>query len=174
MSFEKFLTNMKYTFESPRLTQVKNILQVSYDLDQYKSVTFDFISNSMAAEAPNLPENSPNHQANGVETQGGRRSAPKCGIRDHMEQFLLDSTRTFNRYMMMTRRSYLMGRLNITRKSNYNHRNASATNSVKKEKSIDQIYREIDSLKVKLKEMEDRKASYCVEEGKKIQSNMGY
>ena len=91
-----------------------------------------------------------------------------------MEQFLLDSTRTFNRYMMMTRRSYLMGRLNITRKSNYNHRNASAINSVKKEKSIDQMYREIDSLKVKLKEMEDRKASYCVEEGKKIQSNMGY
>ena len=54
VSFEKFLTNMKYTFESPRLTQVKNAFQVSSDLDQDKSGPFEFITNSMADEAASL------------------------------------------------------------------------------------------------------------------------
>ena len=39
----------------PRITHVKNSLQVSYYLDQYKAVTFYYISNIMAAEAANLP-----------------------------------------------------------------------------------------------------------------------
>ena len=33
--------------QSPILTQVKNLFQASYDLDQDKAVTFDFIYNSI-------------------------------------------------------------------------------------------------------------------------------
>ena len=56
------------------------IFQVSYYLDQYKAVMFDFIANSMTVEASNLSENFPSCQASGLETQGKRGSAPDCGI----------------------------------------------------------------------------------------------
>ena len=36
--------------QSPILTQVKNLFQASYDLDQDKAVTFDFIYNSIEDE----------------------------------------------------------------------------------------------------------------------------
>jgi hypothetical protein len=49
--------------QSPILTQVKNVLQVSYDLNTDKIVTFDFIANSLAKEAASLPEHTPNRQA---------------------------------------------------------------------------------------------------------------
>ena len=74
MSFEKLLTNMQTTFtgfsengeilnesqeirlifqkvQNPILTQIKASLQVSYDLDQSNTVTYDFISNNLAADA---------------------------------------------------------------------------------------------------------------------------
>jgi hypothetical protein len=105
MSFEKFLTNMQAVFtgfddndeilteaqkirllfqkvQSPSLTQVKNALQVSYALDQDQVITFDFIANSMAAEAANLPEHAPNRQASSLESRSGRGgSAPESGIK---------------------------------------------------------------------------------------------
>jgi hypothetical protein len=85
MSFEKFLTNMQAMFtgfedndelltdaqkirllfqkvQSPSLTQVKNALQVSYDLDKAGEVTYDFLANSMAAEAASLPDHAPSTQ----------------------------------------------------------------------------------------------------------------
>jgi hypothetical protein len=82
MSFKKFLTNMQAMFtgfedngelltdaqkirllfqkvHSPSLTQVKNALQVSYDLFKAGEVAYDFLANSMAAEAASLPRQSP-------------------------------------------------------------------------------------------------------------------
>ena len=72
MSFDKFLNNMQKMFtrfyengdilndlqkirlifqkvQNPILTQIKSSLQVSYDLDQGNTVTYDFISNSLVA-----------------------------------------------------------------------------------------------------------------------------
>jgi hypothetical protein len=102
MSFEKFLTNMQAMFtrfedngelltdaqkirllfqkvQSPSLTQVKNALQVSYDLD--KEVTYDFLANSIAAEAASLPDHAPNRQASGVDRHPTPGSAPTSGIK---------------------------------------------------------------------------------------------
>ena len=65
----------------------------------------------MADEASNLPENVPNHQASGVETQGGREGRVKhqrMGLRYHMGSFLLYSTRNFNSYLIMTSKTYLI------------------------------------------------------------------
>jgi hypothetical protein len=79
MSSEKSLTNMQSMFtgfedndkilsdsqkvrllfdkvQNPSLTTVKNALQVSYDLDANESVTYNFIANSLAAEAASLPD----------------------------------------------------------------------------------------------------------------------
>ena len=70
-------------FQSPNMKQVNNSLQVSYDLYRYKSITFDFIANSMSAEAVNLLENVPNLQASGVDNQGERFQHQSIGLRDH-------------------------------------------------------------------------------------------
>jgi hypothetical protein len=45
--------------QRPSLTQVKNALQVSYDLDKAGEVTYDFLANSMAAKAASLLANTP-------------------------------------------------------------------------------------------------------------------
>jgi hypothetical protein len=104
MSFEKFLTNMQAMFtgfedndelltdaqkirllfqkvQSPSLTQVKNALQVSYDWDKAGEVTYDFLANSMAAEAASLPDHAPNRQASGVDRHPASGSAPTSGIK---------------------------------------------------------------------------------------------
>ena len=44
---------------------------------------FDFIANSMSAEAVNLLENFPNLQASGVDNQGERFQHQSIGLRDH-------------------------------------------------------------------------------------------
>jgi Ca2+-binding EF-hand superfamily protein len=90
MSFKKFLTNIQAMFtgfedndelltgaqkirllfqkvQSPSLTQVKNALQVSYDLDKAGEVNYDFLANSMAAEAASLPDHAHNRQASGLD-----------------------------------------------------------------------------------------------------------
>ena len=61
----------------------------------------------MATEAENLPENVPNHQESGVDTQGDRGQNQSVGLRDHMEPFLLYSKINLNRYITMTSISYL-------------------------------------------------------------------
>ena len=125
------------------MTQVNNALHVSYDQDQEKYVTFDFIANIMAAEAPNLPENVPNCQASGLESQDGRGSAPECGIK-------LPDGETFTIFYKNLQNIsdddkqaifYERKRLNILRKSLSKHRNASTINSEEKEKTIDQTHR---------------------------------
>ncbi len=65
------------------LTQVKNALKVSYDLDTGgQDVTFDFIANSMSAEAASLPEHVPNRQASGVGSSQARAQRPRAESRD--------------------------------------------------------------------------------------------
>jgi hypothetical protein len=101
--FQKFLTNMQAMFtgfkdndeiltdtqkirllfqkiQSPSLTQVKNALQVLYGLDKAGEVTYDFLANSMAAEAANLPDHASNRQASGVDRHPAPGSAPASGI----------------------------------------------------------------------------------------------
>ena len=79
MLFEKFLTNMQSMFtgfedneevlaeqqkvrllfkkvQGPSFTQIKSSLQVSYDLDQTGDMKYEFIANSLAAEAANQPK----------------------------------------------------------------------------------------------------------------------
>ena len=70
-----------YNFQSPITTQVKNAFQVAYKLYHYKSVTFANIANIMEAKEYKLPENLPNCQASGVDTQGGKGSVIDHGIK---------------------------------------------------------------------------------------------
>ena len=91
----------------PILNHAKNSFQVSYDLYQEKTLTFDLVFNIMTAKAANLPENAPTSKkvvCTHME-RGGQHQI--VVLRDHMEPSLMDSTRTFNRYMIMTRRPYL-------------------------------------------------------------------
>ena len=82
MPLEKFFTNMRTMFtglsnneeilndlqkirllfqkvQNPILTQIKASLQVSYDLDQANTVTYDFIWNSQVAEAASIRDHNP-------------------------------------------------------------------------------------------------------------------
>ena len=52
-------------FQNPILAQIKASLQVSYYLDQSNTVTYDFISNSLAAEYASLGYHIPRGFANG-------------------------------------------------------------------------------------------------------------
>ena len=65
-------------------------------------IWFDFIANSMAAEEANLPGNIPDIQTSGIRTQGKRGQNQSVGLRDQTISYLLDSTRTFNIYLIMT------------------------------------------------------------------------
>jgi flagellar hook-length control protein FliK len=67
--------------QSPSWTQVKNALQVSYGLDKAGENTYDFLTNSMAAEAASLPNHAPNCQASGVDRHTTVGSAPTSGIK---------------------------------------------------------------------------------------------
>ena len=101
MSFEKFLTNMQTIFtglsengdiindsqkirlifqkvQNPILTQIKASLQVSYDMDLANTVTYDFISNSLAAEAASLGDHTPLGVAD-INTCGEK--APDNGVK---------------------------------------------------------------------------------------------
>ena len=105
VSFEKFLTSMQAMFtgfedngevlsnaqkirllfqkvQNPVLNNVRNALKVQSDLDVAGTqVTYDFIANSLAAEAASLPEHVPVRQTSGVESQGVRDSAPESGVK---------------------------------------------------------------------------------------------
>jgi hypothetical protein len=50
-------------------------------LDKAGEVTFDFLANSIAAEAASLPDHAPNRQASGVDRHPASGSAPTSGIK---------------------------------------------------------------------------------------------
>ena len=101
MSFDKFLTNVQTIFigfsdngeilndsqkicllfrkfQNPILTQIKASLQVSYDLYQANTVTYDFISKSLSAEAVSLGDHTPQGVAD-VNTRV--KKAPDSGVK---------------------------------------------------------------------------------------------
>ena len=82
MPFEKFLTNMQTMYtgfsenveilndpqkiniilqkvQKPIMNQIKSSLRVSHDLDHAKTANYDFILNSMAAEAASIGYHNP-------------------------------------------------------------------------------------------------------------------
>ena len=64
--------------QNPILTQIKASLQVSYDLNQANTVTYDFISNSRAADSTSLVYYNPWGVAD-VNTCGDK--TPESGIK---------------------------------------------------------------------------------------------
>ena len=101
MSLKKFLTNMQkiftglsengeilddlqkirllfHKFQNLILTQIKSSLQFSYDINQSNTVTYDFISNSLAAEAASLVDHTPREVAD-VNTCG--KKVPESGFK---------------------------------------------------------------------------------------------
>jgi hypothetical protein len=129
MSFKTFLTNMQVMFigfkdnnkiltegqkirllfqkvQSPSLTQVKNSLQVSYDLDKAGEGTYDVLANSMAAKAASLPDHAPNRQASSVDRHPMPGWPQQVESRVPTEISSLDSTRTSGAYLTMSRRQF--------------------------------------------------------------------
>ena len=56
------MQNFRFLFQrvhNPILNQIKSSLQVFYDLDQSKTVTYDIISNSLKAEAASIGDHNP-------------------------------------------------------------------------------------------------------------------
>ena len=64
--------------QNPILTQIKASLRVSYDLDQANTVTYNFISDSLAVEATSLGYHTPQGVAD-VNTCG--KKAPESGVK---------------------------------------------------------------------------------------------
>jgi hypothetical protein len=69
--------------QSPNLAQFKSALKVQSDLDVGgMTVTYDFIANSLAAEATSsIVFDIPNRNASGLDSQGGKGSAPESGVK---------------------------------------------------------------------------------------------
>ena len=101
MSLKKFLTNMQniftglsengeilddlqkirllfHKFQNLILTQIKSSLQFSYDIDQSNTVTYDFISKSLAAEAASLGDHN-TLGVGGVNTRS--KKVPNSGVK---------------------------------------------------------------------------------------------
>jgi hypothetical protein len=171
MSFEKFLTNMQAMFtgiedndeilteaqkirllfqkvQSPSLIQVKNALQVLYDLDQDQVVTYNF-----AAEAANLPEHVPNRQASSLDSRGGHGgSAPESGIKGPDGVIFTGFYKNFQQLSDEDKQAIFdeRKRLNIVPKRSRGSSRPCSTSSVKsKKKTLAKMTREIASLKVK-------------------------
>ena len=64
--------------QNPILTQIKASLQVSYDMDQSNTVTYNFIYNSLAAEAASLWYHNPQGV---VDVNTHAEKAPESGIK---------------------------------------------------------------------------------------------
>jgi hypothetical protein len=183
MSFEKFLTNMQAMFtgfedndeiltdaqkirllfqkvQSPALTQVKNALKVSYDLDTGgQDVTFDFIANSMSAEASSLPEHVPNRQASGVgSSQGSQGSAPESGVKGPDGVIFTGFYKNFNRLSDEDKQAIFdeRKRLGIVPKKS---RRSKASSVRTKTSALTKLNREIASLKVKFKDLQGKRGA---------------
>jgi hypothetical protein len=188
VSFEKFLTNMQAMFtgfedkdelltdaqkirllfqkvQSPSLTQVKNALQVSYNLDKAGEVTYDFLANSMAAEAASLPDHAPNHQASGVDRQPTPGSAPTSGIKGANGDIFTGFYKNFQSLSDDEKQAIFdeRKRLNINpKKSCGGHSQKGQTSAIKvNKKTLSKMTREISSMKARLKDIgKSKKASY--------------
>ena len=109
----------------------------------------------MVDEADNLPGNLPNNQASRVNTQGGWGSTLDREIKGPDRSIFTGFYKKFQQISYYYKQAVFDERkcLNIPRKILHKSRNAGATTSEVKEKNIDQMHRQISSLKVKFKEM---------------------
>ena len=198
--FQKFLTNMQAMFtgfkdndeiltdaqkirllfqkvQSPSLTQVKNALQVSYDLDKAGEVTYDFLANSMVAEAASLPDHAPNRQASGVDRHPAPGSAPTSGIKgangDIITGFYKNSQSLSDdeKQAIFEERK----RLNINKgKSRGGPPKKSKTSVINiNKKTLSKMNREISSMKAKLKVADKAKKVTFEDEDSDVQDNAG-
>ena len=200
MSFEKFLTNMQAMFtgfedndeiltnaqkirlllqkvQSPSLTQVKNALQVSYDLDKAGEVTYDFLANSMAAEAASLPDHVPNRQASGVERNPTPSSAPSSGIKGANGEIFTGFYSNFQSLADDEKQAIFdeRKRLNINRGKSRGGQSKKRSTSVIQinKKTLSKMNREISSMKAKLKVVEKGKKVSFEDDDSDVQDNAG-
>jgi hypothetical protein len=179
MTFEKFLTNMQSMFtgfadngevlsdaqkirllfgkvQSPNLIQVKNALQVSYDLN-HEEVSYDFIANSLAAEAAKSPDTS-NRNAGAVNTRGGDSGAPEKGIKGPDGAIFTGYYKNFGRLSDSDKQAIYdeRKRLNLptTKMPAKKHRTSSIAT---KKKTLAKMHREIASMKSRFKAMEGKR-----------------
>ena len=189
MSFEKFLTSMQAMFtgfedndeiltnaqkirllfqkvQNPSMNQVKSALKVQSDLDtDGTNVTYDFIANSLAAEAASLPDHVPNRQASGVESQSGE--APKNGVKGQGGAIYTgyysnwDKLPNSDKQMVYEERK----RLGITAVDNRIKSRRSRPSSVKtKKKTLAKMTREIASLKSKFNNLKKKRGASSEDE----------
>jgi hypothetical protein len=200
MSFEKFLTNMQAMFtgfedndepltdaqkirllfqkvQSPSLTQVKNALQVSYDLNKAGEVTYDFLANIMAAEAATLPDHAPNRQASGVDRHPTPGSAPTSGIKGANGDIFTGFYKNFQSLSDDEKQAIFdeRKRLNINpKKSRGKHSKKGQTSAIKINKKIlSKMTKEISSMKTRLKDVGKSKKASSKDEDSDVQDNAG-
>ena len=185
MSFEKFLTSMQAMFtgfedndeiltnaqkirllfqkvQSPNLTQVKSALKVQSDLDVGgTAVTYDFIANSLAAEAASLPDYVPNRQASGLESQGGDGPAPKSGVKGTDGVIYTgyysnwDKISNSDKHTVYEERK----RLGIVSNDSKKTRRSKPSSIKTKKKTLAKMTREIASLKTKFKNLNKKRGA---------------
>ena len=183
MSFEKFLTNMQAMFtgfadNEEILTDAQKI-RLLFEKVQSGDVTFDFIANSMAAEAASLPEYSQARGVSEIDTGGRSGSAPTSGVKmadgsiftrfypnfhdmeDSLKQAVYDERK---RLGIVPKKGKYSSKKN-------NNRKTSATKS--KDKAIKKMTREIASMKSKFKDMEKRDGSSKSTDDDEVQDNAG-
>jgi Mg2+ and Co2+ transporter CorA len=178
LSFDKFLTSMQRMFQgfydageeclepqkirvlfekiqSPALQMAKSSLMVHYDLDVAGTVTYEFIANSLSAQATGqAPDHATNRNTSGVGSQGGAL-APEGGVTStdgtiftgHYPnwQQLTDA----NKQSVYDERKRLGIKNTKGKKPPYKGRQASAIKS--KKKQVSKLNRKIASLKARLK-----------------------
>ena len=182
MSFEKFLTSMQAMFtgfedneevltnaqkirllfqkvQSPSLTQVKSALKVQSDLDvEGNSVTYDFIANSMAAEAASLPDYVPNRQASGVESYGAKGPAPSSGVKGQDGAIYIGYYPNWNDISKADKSIVYEERKRLGATQDKSKTRRSKPSAVKaKKQTLTKMKREIASLKVKFKEIKAKR-----------------
>jgi hypothetical protein len=186
MSFELFLTKMQTMFigfldsqevieppqqirllfdkvQCPGLETVKNSLQVAHDLDNAAppNVTYDFIANSLSAEAQKSADFVPNRQASGVGSHTGG-PAPASGVRDEAGVIFTGYYPNFNKLskgdkdtIQEERKRLGIQKHNGGKKPGGKPRNSSSIKSNKKK--LKTLKREIAAMKVTHKELKDKK-----------------
>ena len=158
--------------QCPVLQTVKNSLQVAYNLDvtDPPKVTYNFIANSLSAEASKKDDNSANRQVSGLQgrTSG---SAPESGVKGPDGVIF---TGFYDNYSKLSKedRDAIHAerkRLNITQKKRGTKSRVSQLKVNKKK--LTKIKREIASLKVQFKDQQSKKEG--VSDDDEPQSNAG-
>jgi hypothetical protein len=142
---------------------VKNSLQVAHDLDNAAppNVTYDFIANSLSAEAQKSADFVPNRQASGVGSHTGG-PAPASGVRDEAGVIFTGYYPNFNKLskgdkdtIQEERKRLGIQKHNGGKKPGGKPRNSSSIKSNKKK--LKTLKREIAAMKVTHKELKDKK-----------------